>query len=264
MGAFEALQSYDVDFHPEANSIAGCASPFRWYFFLMLLVLFGGGVIGSALGLQLLLWRVARSHVEEDVNEFVRERAGRRVILHVFEHEGAIAVRASLELAEDAPRLELARRGMKPVLAKWVGALAEHPLADPELAGRFVCRVPESSHAFEALGRMKALLLEGAARHDIREVKLDRRSLAIVVARSGRADLDALTDLLAALAGAVQLQGGVLVRGEDALRARCGFCHADLAEEALPTVACELCSTVVHELCWAEHGHCPVLGCKGV
>jgi len=89
-------------------------------------------------------------------------------------------------------------------------------------------------------------------------VKLDHGSLALVFAGLSRNDIDLVTEILAGLAKAVLGPGGVLVRGEDRLRARCGFCHSDLATEDLAAVACDECSAVVHVLCWEEHGHgCP-------
>ena len=224
-------------------------------------VLIGGLALTGLFGLQLLLWRFNRDG-DDEINEFVRDLGGKRAVLTLFEHEGTSCVQTSVELPEDAPRLELARRGPKPVLAKWVGALAEHALADPNLAERFHCRQPESPRAFEALARLKGALLESSL--DVRELRLDRRKLSLVVAHVKRADLDAVGALLDRLACAVLLGGGVTVRGEDGLKARCGFCHADVDEEGLAHVACELCSTPVHDLCWTEHGRCPVLGCKGV
>jgi hypothetical protein len=44
---------------------------------------------------------------------------------------------------------------------------------------------------------------------------------------------------------------------------RCGFCHEDLTGEEPDLVACDRCSTVVHDECWGEHGGCPVMGCPG-
>lgn len=212
--------------------------------------------------LQLFVWRIAKGPGDDEINEFGRDLGGRRAVLHFFEHEGLMHVRASIELPEDMPRLELARRGKAPVLAKWVGALAEQPLADADLAARFVCRVPESPRAFEALGRMKGRLLRLG--DSLCEVKLERRSLALVLGGAKRADIEALCEHLSGVADAVLGPGGVRVHGEDAQGARCGFCHADLAsEEELAAVACEECSTVVHQLCWTEHGRCPVLGGKG-
>ncbi len=227
-------------------------------------VLFLGVVTLAALFLlQLFFWRVANPQAVDDVNEYLRTLDGRRAILHVLEHEGVSCIRAQVDLPEDAPRLELARRDKLPVLAKWVGALPEQALNDEALAARYVARVPESPKAFEALARMKQRLLDALERFDIRELKLDRRSLQIVVVRAGRPDLDAIGEVLSGLATAALLPGGVLVKGEESPNASCGFCHADLVSEGLATVSCAECSAVVHEPCWAEHGRCPVLGCKG-
>jgi hypothetical protein len=226
-----------------------------------MVVLIGGLALTGLFGLQLLLWRFNRDAGDDEINEFIRDLSGKRAVLTLFEHEGTTCVQAGVELPEEAPRLELARKGLKPVLAKWVGVLAEHALADPNLAERFLCRQPESPRAFEALARMKGALLESSL--DVREVKLDRRKLSLVVAHAMRDDLDAVGELLDRLARAVMLGGAVSVREEDATKARCGFCHAQVDEEALTLVACERCSALVHEACWVEHGRCPVLGCKG-
>jgi hypothetical protein len=200
---------------------------------------------------------------DEDPNEYLRLESGRRVLLSFFEHDGASHCRASIEL-ENETRLELVRRGAKPVLMKWLGTLAEQPLADEKLGATFACRTPESPRAFEALARMKERLLEVAERFRLCEVKLEKGSLALVFAGLSRADIDTVSALMGRLGQSVMGPGGVLVRGEDTLHARCGFCHEDLADCDLATLACEDCSAVVHELCWAEHGHrCPVLGCKG-
>ncbi len=45
--------------------------------------------------------------------------------------------------------------------------------------------------------------------------------------------------------------------------ARCSYCHGELTGSEPDLVACGSCSTVLHEGCWAEHGRCPVLGCRG-
>jgi hypothetical protein len=226
-----------------------------------MVVLIGGLALTGIFGLQLLLWRFNRDAGDDEINEFVRDLGGKRAVLTLFEHEGTACVQTSIELPEEAPRLELARRGSRPILAKWVGALAEHALADPNLAERFVCRQPESPRAFEALARLKGALLESTL--DVRELRLDRKKLGLVVANVKRADLDVVCELLDRLARAVMLGGAVSVREEDATKARCGFCHAQVDEEALTLVACERCSALVHEACWVEHGRCPVLGCKG-
>jgi hypothetical protein len=47
-------------------------------------------------------------------------------------------------------------------------------------------------------------------------------------------------------------------------RARCAYCHDEVSGRDAGLVACNLCSTVLHEVCWTELGHCPVLGCEGV
>ena len=44
---------------------------------------------------------------------------------------------------------------------------------------------------------------------------------------------------------------------------RCAYCHGGLSGEEEGLVACECCATVLHESCWHENGHCPVLGCIG-
>jgi hypothetical protein len=44
---------------------------------------------------------------------------------------------------------------------------------------------------------------------------------------------------------------------------RCSYCHADVTGAEPDLVACGSCRTILHEGCWAELGHCPVLGCIG-
>jgi hypothetical protein len=44
---------------------------------------------------------------------------------------------------------------------------------------------------------------------------------------------------------------------------RCPYCHAAISGDEETLVACESCRTVLHEGCWSEHGHCPILGCPG-
>jgi hypothetical protein len=41
---------------------------------------------------------------------------------------------------------------------------------------------------------------------------------------------------------------------------RCPYCHEPAGEVLL---ACELCGSVLHEACAAEHGRCTSLGCPG-
>lgn len=44
---------------------------------------------------------------------------------------------------------------------------------------------------------------------------------------------------------------------------RCAYCHEDVTGAEPDLVACEKCQTVLHQGCWKDHGHCPVLGCTG-
>ena len=45
--------------------------------------------------------------------------------------------------------------------------------------------------------------------------------------------------------------------------ARCAYCHDGITGDEADLVACELCHTVLHDECWRDLGHCPVLGCAG-
>jgi hypothetical protein len=44
---------------------------------------------------------------------------------------------------------------------------------------------------------------------------------------------------------------------------RCAYCHDGITGEEPDLVACERCQTILHEGCWKDLGHCPVLGCEG-
>jgi hypothetical protein len=229
-----------------------------------MVILFGACAVGAIFVSQLVLLGMSRDQGEDEILDHVRLVNGRQAVLSLFDHEGAVYLRAVLPLPAErgegrgeGPRLELARRDKKPVLAKWPGVLAEHELKDEELARRFLCRAGSS---FDALARVKGALL--ASDLDLRELRLDRGELALVL-RAGRGELDRVTGLLEALDRALLAGQAVLVKAAGAEHARCGFCHAELALEVLATTACDRCSTPVHELCWEEHGHCPVLGCGG-
>ena len=62
----------------------------------------------------------------------------------------------------------------------------------------------------------------------------------------------------------VQVLGGErrALRGKGG-KARCGYCHDDVTGAEPDLVACDRCSTVLHEGCWTELGRCPVMGCAG-
>jgi len=229
-----------------------------------MVILFGACAVGALFVSHLVLLGMSRDHGEDEILDHVRLVNGRKAVLSLFANDGARFVRALLPLPAErgegrgeGPRLDLARRDKKPVLAKWPGVLAEHELTDEDLARRFLCRAGSS---FDALARVKAALL--ATDLDLRELRLDQNELALVL-QAGRRELDRVTRLLEELDRALLAGQSVLVKAADTERARCGFCHAELALEALATTACDRCSTPVHELCWEEHGHCPVLGCGG-
>jgi len=61
----------------------------------------------------------------------------------------------------------------------------------------------------------------------------------------------------------VNVLGGERQALSHAGKPRCAYCHEDVTGEETDLVACSSCSTVLHEACWADNGHCPLLGCTG-
>lgn len=94
------------------------------------------------------------------------------------------------------------------------------------------------------------------------------RGGVVLTAQAGPLFLDAYGQLLARLARIARdfERSCVTVRllgVERHEHARCGYCHADVSDEDPRLVACDRCSTVVHDECWAELERCPVAGCTG-
>jgi hypothetical protein len=137
----------------------------------------------------------------------------------------------------------------------------------------FVTAPGEPSRRLLHKGSLRAAIDELFHRFRIRSIRLEGGELVVeglsTLAEPGtaRALLEAL-DRLAHLVERVPLEVKVLGGERRALKsehgaARCSYCHGDLTGDEPDLVACALCSTVLHEGCWAELGRCPVLGCEG-
>ncbi|MBI3724787.1 hypothetical protein HY251_12660 [bacterium] len=177
--------------------------------------------------------------------------------------------------ADDLPRLTVALETRATERDKERGLIREIEVGEGGFDDRFLLVAKRPAPASKALARRAArkAISDAFNRLEMRRLEIHRSEVATTLpAEELRPErcLEMLEVLSTVARELEQVELDVRVlRGErrairgDLGRARCAYCHADVTGEEPDLVACESCSTVAHEDCWIELGHCPVLGCKG-
>jgi Prokaryotic RING finger family 1 len=146
-------------------------------------------------------------------------------------------------------------------------------IGDRRFDARFVVKTSEDLPVRKALEAGLKRTVERVFRYGAEELSFEGSSVTATV-RTSRIHPDEYLEMLRLLEQAASLFDRVLlnVRVLGGVRAalvdekgtlRCAYCHAGLTGDEDALVACERCRTVLHEGCWKENGHCPVLGCSG-
>lgn len=173
-----------------------------------------------------------------------------------------------------APGLSIRREWFTHKLGKLVGLVREVEIGVPEFDGRYLLENARAEPTKKLLSEaMRAVIDEAFEQAKPRAVHFHPYGIVVEVAASSLEPEKypaVLTTLLraAALVDAKRVQvrvlGGTrrLVLGPRGTT-RCAYCRADVTGDEPDLVACERCTTVVHDACWDEHGRCPIFGCDG-
>jgi hypothetical protein len=176
-----------------------------------------------------------------------------------------------------APRMRLTLESARTRLAKALGRVREIEVGDRFFDDTFLIQVEDEKEARHELARGRVLrdkILGLFLSYQVETLEVKKKHLEAripVGALKKKRDYAELLRLLAATARAFDRVGiKVKVLGGERLalagahgNARCAYCHGDLTGDEPDLVACEACGTVLHEGCWGELGHCPLLGCSG-
>jgi hypothetical protein len=198
-----------------------------------------------------------------------------------FESRRHIEVRpgAWIELAvgDSATRFRVTREGPGEMIAKVFGAGHGVASGDPAFDDRYTVEAPFAARDAARKAVHRELLRSSLDRlfsdFPIESLALEGGRLRVtgpadlvdpIRVRELLARLDPIAGLVDRVPLDVKILGGErrALKGEHGA-ARCSYCHGDLTGAEPDLVACALCSTVLHEGCWAELGRCPVLGCEG-
>jgi hypothetical protein len=191
--------------------------------------------------------------------------------------------------AKEAPTLEVTQESWT-WLGKWFEAPRERPPV--RLDEQFLAAAADPAQAALRIEQRFVVAAEGNPARDALEKKALRRAIAEAFDVFGvselafgngavRATVNAailrhdqyrpLLDHLATVARSFEtipltvLRFGLVRRALTTAsgKPRCSYCHGDVTGAEPDLVACEKCRTVLHEGCFQELGHCPVLGCGG-
>ncbi len=206
---------------------------------------------------------------------FAGDIEGRETTLFFAPFEGAGEVARLTVAADAAARVRLTREGADARAMKLLRLVRDVDTGDPAFDGKFVVESEDPEWALRALelAGVKRQLERFFWRFPVLQLVLDEGELRVDLSPDAlevenlRPAASALVELASAfdrMKLGVRVLGGErkAVRGHDG-RARCSYCHSDLTGEEPDLVACKICSTTLHAGCWAEHGRCPLLGCKG-
>lgn len=193
-----------------------------------------------------------------------------RIVSGVRGHEVAVIVPFA-----GAPPVRVTLEDWSTRLNKWLGTEREIEVGDPAFDAKFLVQ-PEARHEARArrlLGsRDLRRAIAGAFALGASELGLGARGLRVTLPleRFAGSRQDRLLGHLGRIARAYArsvldvpaLHGKrrAFVAGG---AARCPYCHAGVDGTEPDLVSCRRCRTVLHDECWRELGHCPVLGCPG-
>jgi hypothetical protein len=173
--------------------------------------------------------------------------------------------------APDAPRLSVTRDNWATKLGRWLPGERAPGKLDERLA--VDAKSPSAKEALEKTALRRAIT-ETFDHFGVKALAFEhgrvRATVNATVLRHDR--YRPLIDLLAAIARSfegVPLGMGPFGLVRRALKTatgkpRCSYCHADVTGSEPDLVACEKCATVLHDGCFRELRHCPVLGCEGM
>ena len=188
-----------------------------------------------------------------------------RVVLHTVH----VAVQADPEVELDVTRESVFGR-----LGNWLGLARDVKTGDDAFDKRFWLESKTERRTKRAMGAgLKALVQRLFADYSVERLVVEDGWLQIV-AQESALDTLAYDEVLELLDEAAETfdRVPILVKtlgGERrALRdpsgaVRCAYCHGEIDGSEDDLVACKRCHTVLHDDCWEELTHCPLLGCVG-
>ena len=204
--------------------------------------------------------------------------SGRRANVFYEPHEGGrggpthtahFCVHADPDITLDVTREDFLSR-----IGAWLGLTGDVHVGDEGFDKRFWIKTPNESRTKRAMNQgLKAVVERLFNVYLVERLRIENGWLQ-VVAQSGSVDPYAYAALLAWLDNAaatfdrvpiaVKVLGGERRALKDASGGtRCAYCHGGITGGEPDLVACERCRTVLHDECWRELGHCPLLGCTG-
>jgi hypothetical protein len=173
--------------------------------------------------------------------------------------------------APKAPWLSIRREGLLDKVGKWIGGTRDLEVGDRDFDDRFLIQTKSDDKALVAFARgLKGAVLRAFEVHSIDSLVADDGWLLATVRTStiNPADYPRLLDVLDRAAQSferVSIRVRVLDLERRAFvaegRTRCAYCHGGITGDEPDLVACPRCHTVLHDGCWSENRHCPVLGC---
>ncbi len=175
------------------------------------------------------------------------------------------------------PKMRLTRENSKTALGKLLGQIDEVQVGDLEFDETIFIESDDGERTRKHLVKGKEFrqkVLRAFEHFGVSSVEVKRgfiEARVLVASLRRMQDYRRLLVLLARTASAYdRVNIKVRVLGRDGLalagstgRARCAYCHESVTGEEPDLIACEVCSTVLHEACYEELGQCPIPGCKG-
>lgn len=188
--------------------------------------------------------------------------------------ENTVVVAEVTVFFDGAPPLVVTLEDWATKLKKWFGVVREVEVGDPRFDDRFLLETPQPTKALTALAKDKTRRAIEAVFDRFRCSRLQlfgngvaarvrAQPLLPATKRSLIAQLDKIADAFDRRAIRVKVLGGQRRALSEKGAARCALCHDAITGREPDLVACRKCSTVAHDECWSELGHCPVLGCPG-
>jgi hypothetical protein len=211
-----------------------------------------------------------------DQVRFGGDVAGRRASVTFFTETSGSASWTCVRLAtaaEELPFLRVTQETVLTKISKAIGLTREVEIGDAEFDKRFLLETDRSKPASallrgEVRGAIARIFDRGA-----RDLTFQKGEI-VVTARVETIELSSyrlIFDDLARIARTIDrktlpvrvLGGDRRALIDDTGRTRCPYCRENVKGDEDDLVACEKCSTVLHDACWKEHGRCPLLGCSG-